>query len=383
MTRIEPKRTTDLLAALESVRRRDRPKPVKSLCYAPFLQLSFTPNGDASVCCHSRHHPVGNIQTQTLDQIWNGEPMREIRAKLADYRWPHACVTCARYLTAGKVDDHPIHTFDWDIPDPDGLPVRFEFALANTCNLACIMCCGDLSSAIRAREGLLPLPRLFGDAFFEQLRPYLRVSSNLQFFGGEPFVQPECFRIWDMLIESGSSVHCSVTTNGTMFNRKIERVLHELPFALAISIDGVRKETVEAIRVNVKFERLMENLKRFHAYAVGSSDRHHEKRTKKLQLNYCVMQQNWRETPDFFLFAEDFGSDVWAVPIDGLPNESLFFLTESEQLGVLQHLETAGQTLERRLSPHNLGVWRSLLTQLAFHARQPKDAKGIRLKVVE
>lgn len=369
MKRLERNHTMDAFAKLESARRHDRSQPFKSLCYAPFLQLSFTPNGDASVCCHSRLHPVGNIQKQTLDEIWNGDAIQEIRGKLLDYKWPKACATCARYLAAGKIEDHPVHTFDWDVPNPDGLPVRFEFALANTCNLACIMCSGDLSSVIRAREGQPPLPRLYGDTFFEQLRPYLRLSSNLAFFGGEPFVQPECFRIWDMLIESKSSVNCWVTTNGTMFNSKIEGVLHELPFGIAISIDGVKKETVEGIRVNVKFDRLMENVRKFHAYASGSSDRYHKKRTKRLQLNYCLMPQNWRETPDFFLFAEDFDAHVWAVPIEGLPNESLFFLPESEQLGILRHLDAQGQKIEQRLSPHNLGVWRSLIAQLAFHAR--------------
>jgi sulfatase maturation enzyme AslB (radical SAM superfamily) len=80
-----------------------------------------------------------------------------------------------------------------------------------------------------------------------------------------------------------------VTTNGTLYDARVERVLENLPVNLSISIDGLTKATYESIRVNSTYENVMKNLHRFNCYAHGDTDRHHTKRMPHLQLNYCVM----------------------------------------------------------------------------------------------
>jgi hypothetical protein len=58
-------------------------KPFRSLCYAPHVQLSFSPNGDVSACCMSRSH--------RLDDIWHGERLRQFRDQLRRYVFPSGC----------------------------------------------------------------------------------------------------------------------------------------------------------------------------------------------------------------------------------------------------------------------------------------------------
>ena len=104
-------------------------------------------------------------------------------------------------------------------------PANLEFNLANTCNLECLMCRGELSSAIRARRDRLPpLPRVYNDTFFADLRKYLQRARCLQFLGGEPFLIQEHFRVWEMLIEDGLKPEVQITTNGTQWNARVERV---------------------------------------------------------------------------------------------------------------------------------------------------------------
>src|SRR5678816_2700847 len=100
---------------------------------------------------------------------------------------------------------------------------------SNTCNLACVMCTGEYSSVIRAKEGLPPMPAVYDEQFFEDLAFYLPHVKELSFLGGEPFLQLECFRVWDMLIERELSPICHVTTNGSLYDARVERVLQNLP----------------------------------------------------------------------------------------------------------------------------------------------------------
>jgi radical SAM protein with 4Fe4S-binding SPASM domain len=360
-------------------------KPFRSLCYAPDLQLSFSPNGDATACCISRSHVLGNLRNERLDDIWHGERLRQFRAMLHNYVFPPGCESCKWSLEAGNYLDHPIRAYDDHgqfegkgiaVDEGQRWPALLEFALSNTCNLGCIMCNGEYSSVLRAREGLPPLRHAYGDEFFEDLARYLPHSKALTFLGGEPFLQKECHRIWDMLIEMGLAIPCHVTTNGSIYNHRVEKLLQNLPFNLSVSVDGVTKETIESIRVNVKFETLMENVRRFNAYALGRSDPHAEKRLPFLQLNFCVMRQNWREVADFFLLGEDMAAKVWSVLVTYPKECSLFSLPAGELRSIVDELQHQASTLSGKLV-RNEAAWLSLVRELTKHVEEnssPVDA---------
>jgi radical SAM protein with 4Fe4S-binding SPASM domain len=344
-----------------------RRRPFRSLCYAPDVQLSFSPNGNVSACCISRSQLLGNVQTERLDDIWHGERLRQFRAMLHDYVFPPGCESCRWALEAGSLVDHPIRYFD-DVPisERSEWPTQLEFALSNTCNLACVMCNGEYSSVLRAREGLPPIPSSYGEDFFADLARYLPHARSLSFLGGEPFLQREAYRIWEMIIEMGLAIPCQVTTNGSILDERVERVLDRLPFNIAVSVDGTTKQTVESIRVNVKFERLMENIRRFNRYARGETDRFASMRRRRLQLNFCVMRQNWHEAGDFFLFAEELGCAVWKVFVTNPPGCSLFTLPQGDLEPIVESLEARRSEMERRLTL-NRGVWFSLVEEARGH----------------
>ena len=350
-------------------------KPFKSLCYAPDVQLSFSPNGDATACCISRSHVLGNLRTERLDDIWHGERLRQFRAMLHEYVFAPGCERCKWSLEGGNFLDHPIRQFDQigqfrragiAVDESERWPAKLEFALSNTCNLACVMCNGEYSSVLRAQEGLAPLAPAYGEEFFEDLRRYLPHAQTLAFLGGEPFLQKECYRIWDMLIDMGLAIPCHVTTNGSIYNDRIERLLEALPFNVSISVDGVTKKTVESIRVNVKYEKLMENVRKYNAYVRGNSDRHAKKRLRSLGLSFCVMRGNWHELADFFSFAEDIGAKVWTILVTYPRECSLFSLPADELRSIVAHLEGQTGTLARRLKK-NRDAWQGLVTELTQH----------------
>jgi radical SAM protein with 4Fe4S-binding SPASM domain len=360
----------ELLRAFEATRQRQE-TAIKSLCYAPFVQLTLSPDGNASACCFSRSHSLGNVRQQRLDEIWRGERIQQFRAKLQNNTFPSGCEFCEWSLKAGNFRAHPTLNFD-HLPIHDGVrwPTRIEFAMSNTCNLACVMCTGDYSSVIRAKEGLPPMPAVYDEQFFQDLAFYLPHVQELSFLGGEPFLQPESFRIWDMLIERELSPLCHVTTNGSLYDARVERVLQNLPVNLSISIDGISKTTYESIRVNSTYENVMKNLHRFNCYAHGHTDRHATKRMPYMQLNYCVMQQNWQEVPDFFRFAESVGARVAMILVTHPPNCSLFTLPQEDLREVVTTLEDQTPGLSRELN-RNRTSWLELLNEMSNHSEEP------------
>jgi MoaA/NifB/PqqE/SkfB family radical SAM enzyme len=80
-----------------------------------------------------------------------------------------------------------------------------------------------------------------------------------------------------------------VITNGTHWNSKIEKVVNELNFDLAVSIDAFDKEKLERIRKNVVYEKLMDNITRFSEIC--------NRKGKHFSLSFTVQKDNWEQLP--------------------------------------------------------------------------------------
>src|SRR5581483_8634276 len=114
------------------------------------------------------------------------------------------------------------------------------------------------------------------------------------------------------------------TTNGTVWNARVEKLLDALPFQVGISLDGVSRETVESIRVNARHAILMRNVMRFREAALRRRGRQPAGHRFLMQLNFCLMTRNWREVGDFFLWAEELEASMWITVVTAPSRESLF-----------------------------------------------------------
>jgi radical SAM protein with 4Fe4S-binding SPASM domain len=80
------------------------PSRTDQFCECPevFDKLSINWDGSVSACCgdYDNFTIIGNLNEQTLEEIWNGEPLAKMRAMLLDYRHyeNHLCARCARSL---------------------------------------------------------------------------------------------------------------------------------------------------------------------------------------------------------------------------------------------------------------------------------------------
>ncbi len=322
-------------------------------------------------CCKNQTCVLGNVSRQRLDDIWRGDKVRLLREALGNYRFETGCEFCEWDIVGGGYQTAYPRIFE-EFPVPSAepkWPEMIEFSGSNTCNFECIMCFGELSSLIRARrEGLPPLAKVYSEQFFQDLRKFLPHLQMAKFLGGEPFLSYECFRIWDMMIEDGLITPCHVTTNGSLYNAKVERVLEALPVSLSISIDGATKETVEKIRVNAHYEELIDHVYRFRDYT--------RRRGTYMSLTYCLMRQNWHEFGDFLLYAQELGCDVFVNTVIDPSHCSLYTLPPGELIGIVNEMSKQEVSLIDKLRL-NRGVWDDNLRKLRDCANE-KQVEGVK-----
>jgi radical SAM protein with 4Fe4S-binding SPASM domain len=197
-------------------------KESKTFCIYPWIHLHAYPTGEAYPCCHAEMKPgvVGNCRTQSLEEIWQGEPMQRLRQDMLT-ETPHAaCQRCYEQEEAGffsgrksankhhghhvkKLEANPFEMTYWDI--------RFS----NLCNLSCRSCGHIFSSSWYSDQAALAGPewklnnktlnyagRTETD-IWEQLIPHLDYVEQIYFAGGEPLMMEEHYLILEELERRG------------------------------------------------------------------------------------------------------------------------------------------------------------------------------------
>jgi MoaA/NifB/PqqE/SkfB family radical SAM enzyme len=177
---------------------------------------------------------------------------------------------------------HPEMTMPFEIP-------TMEIKLNNLCNLKCRMCHPmdstswndwDQVEKFYKKENnyLVPvIDRLglktsrylcpFEDSSnwwdsFEKLLPHFR---RVEFAGGEPLMDPQHYKILDMLKPYGANIELKYATNGTTLGISKGRTIHDYwphfrSIAVNVSIDGIHN-VYNYIRSNGNFNQVEENVK--------------------------------------------------------------------------------------------------------------------------
>jgi MoaA/NifB/PqqE/SkfB family radical SAM enzyme len=343
-------------------------QPFRAACYAPFVGLAFDVHGTVSVCAFTRATPLGHVGDAPLLDLWRGHAADALRRAVLADDLDRFCSRCAEEIDGGNLHGVLARGFDQFTAAQPPWPTRMEFALTNACNLQCVMCSGEYSSAIRSRrEGLPPLPDRYGEAFLDELEPFLPHLRQARFLGGEPFLAEVNFRIWERMIATGTSAECNVTTNGTQWTPRMERVLDELPFSVGISIDGASAATVESIRVGAGHGRILRNVDRFLTLR--------DRKGTSISLTYCLMVENWRELGPFLRFADERDCDVYVNTVRQPPVHSLYHLSRPDLAAVVGELDRTHDEVADALG-RNREVWIEQTGRLRRHLADLDEDPG-------
>jgi sulfatase maturation enzyme AslB (radical SAM superfamily) len=282
--------STDLVRPTElTERERFLLEDSKTFCIYPWIHLHAYPTGEAYPCCHAEMKPgvVGNCRTNTLEEIWNDLPMRNLRLAMLTEEAMPACTRCYEQEESGffsgrkSANKHHGHHIK-RVADTrvDGSVEQFEMTywdirFSNLCNLKCRSCGHIFSSQWYQDQAKLAGPewklqntvlnyagRTETD-MWSQLEPHLDYVEQIYFAGGEPLLMEEHYNILEELVKRGRfDVRLIYNTNFTHTDLKGRSVFEYWrqfdSVAVGASLDGMGAPA-EYIRKGTRWHDVVQN----------------------------------------------------------------------------------------------------------------------------
>ena len=220
-------------------------------CLSGLSNYNFSINADLSVSCNCRSREageLGNLNTETLKEIFNSPSANRIRKNLSNgILFSNTCLYCSELTAAPKIlCDYYATNFKF----PSGL------MLENTsfCNLKCKYCYNEVikKSTINISD-------------FEMIAMQLAANNvtNISLFKyGEPFSDKGLGNKLTILRNYLPKVKIKISTNGMLisFDEMLQAAM--LSDQLTFSLDGVDDETVTKFQKGSNFSTVFENMSR-------------------------------------------------------------------------------------------------------------------------
>ena len=255
-------------------------------CREPWHNLDVWVGGNVHCCCWIKT-PVGNVLEKSLEDIWHGYVIEDIRRSVTDGDFRYCFLCPLRPGPRGPLGPRPE-----TLPDVSRIP-HLMLSYDRTCNLACPSC----RSHVLSGDELLPRVT---DLVHERVLSDLHLVDMVGLAGcGDPIASPRYRQVLRSLSES-TPIH--LITNGLLLDEASWNELSPSTSKIAllsISIDAATEETYRQNRGG-SWTTLWQNIEHLRA----------RKRSRPFHLhtNFVVQQNNFREIVPFaeLAFARDF-----------------------------------------------------------------------------
>ena len=207
---------------LETLREDQQKRLIESkvFCMIPWTHIHGFPTGEAYPCCLGEmEHPIGNMRTNTLEEIWNGDAYKDMRQNMLNDNSCKECTRCYEQEEQGffsmrnssnKHFGHHIDKVDQGV-NPDFKLVYWDIRFSNQCNMKC-RSCGPMFSSLWYDDhvkmhGKAPNHKRIEWAgknkndIWEQMIPHIDCIEQIYFAGGEPLIMQEHYNILKELVK--------------------------------------------------------------------------------------------------------------------------------------------------------------------------------------
>jgi len=188
-----------------------------TFCMMPWLHLHAFPDGRAYPCCFGLdQYPVGNLNKNSMEEVFNGKDMREMRLNMLSNTPSRQCGKCydqeksgffSLRLSSNKHFGHNIGMIDNTQSDgsADFVIKYWDIRFSNLCNFACRSCGTWFSSnwyedhkkltgKPPEHSKIMRVGRTADDIWNQMLAQFDHVEQ-FYFAGGEPLIMEEHYKI--------------------------------------------------------------------------------------------------------------------------------------------------------------------------------------------
>ena len=266
----------------------------KTFCMLPWVHMHAYPDGRAFPCCFAEYwHPVGDLRKNTMAEVWNQEPYKQLRLNMLADKPCKECNKCYEQEKNGFFSmrndsnrnyGHLIreveNTHD-DGTNPDFKIRYWDVRFSNLCNFSC-RSCGPIFSSnwfndhvklydrkpdVLGRE-MLRVEYTAGDedAMIAQMLPHVPYLEQVYFAGGEPLIMKEHYFLLEKLIEAGrTDVRIQYNTNFSELAFKDKHVFeywkHFKNISVGASLDA-SGDRAELMRRGTNWKQAVNNRER-------------------------------------------------------------------------------------------------------------------------
>jgi len=172
-------------------------------CILPWVHLHVAQTGRVSPCCNNKRF-LGNVQEQSIKDIWNGKKFEELREQFQNDIADKRCSHCYNIEKSGKKSLRQISNLKYKkdlvrVEDNNPEPIYLDIRFSNICNFKCKTCWHGNSSAwfeegSKRNASNERIIKAFTNNF-DELFEYLNDIEEIYFAGGEPLIMEEHYQI--------------------------------------------------------------------------------------------------------------------------------------------------------------------------------------------
>lgn len=266
----------------------------KSICKAPFRIANISCESVFPCTCAYSMSSIGIPKYQSIEKIWISAMARVIRCSVLNGTYSFCSKKfCEIYdLNAAEIQGgEPSYSVEYESGyKPETVVLSLDF----TCNLHCPSCRKTVKVADCEQRTMM-------SSCADKVMNSLAKDVRRVWVAGDG----ECFfsTIYrEILVDERmkNRNQISILSNGTLFSKQnFECYLSTYKdIDVMISIDGVKKETVEKLRRGAKYELLMDNFKYL-------GELRKQGRIRRLCISMTLQKENVYELPDMIKFCED------------------------------------------------------------------------------
>jgi len=263
-------------------------------CMMPWVHMHAFPDGRAYPCCLADYwSPVGDLRKNTMEEVWNQDPYKQMRRNMLADKSCKECVNCyereqhgafSMRNDANKTYGHLVHEIKQTEPDGhhEEFKIRYwDVRFSNLCNFSC-RSCGPIFSSNWYNDHVKLYnrkPDVLGrdmarveytagneDSMLEQMEPHIPHLEQVYFAGGEPLIMKEHYYLLEKLIEYGKTdVRLQYNTNFSEMRYKNKHVFdywqHFTNVSVGASLDASGNRA-ELMRKGTDWKQTVENRQR-------------------------------------------------------------------------------------------------------------------------
>ena len=211
-------------------------------------------NSDLTVSCNcddkTGEGQIGNLRTNTLEEIFSGPTAYRFRRELAEGEFPLSnCQSCSGLRQANDKREAFYHVHHHQMPK-NGIMVENTVS----CNLTC---CDRGVEGIRNGKALGPQ----GIEFVAGLLAEHDIKKMSYFNLGEPFFSKSIYEELSTIKEANPDIKIEISTNGTLLEGERKQRAALLCDLIVFSINGSNQKIAELYQGKTDFARAYRNLR--------------------------------------------------------------------------------------------------------------------------